>query len=505
MAINNTKYAQLQPFQLYGNGAVAGEVTITLQTMLDIDGNALSMSGTFGTLGFGTLQPGAPTYEEQICFTGLTNNANGTVTLTGVSSVTFEYPYTQTSGLMKTHAGATTFVISNTSGFYGQIASKNDDATITGRYIFPSDDISNAGIVADTDTAVATAFVTLGQLSRQAISGASNASTTVKGIVQLPTQAQVDAKTTTGSTSALLALTPDKQRSTLLSDYVVDTGAADAYVITPVPAISAYATGQIFTWKATHTNTTTSTLNVNGKGATTIKKVDGATNLIAGDIVSGQLIQVEYDGTNFQMLNPLGNAPVYLSAGAYPAGNGAAITGLVPYPLVNATLSGSTLASSTTETALYTVSIPGGSLKTTNALRCKLFFTAFEITNTKTCTLRLKYGSTTLATLVVTYAGMPSQAFAGVGYIEAYLFANASASAQTGYMYLTFNNLSQTTGNITYSEVAPTNSGNALVTGTATETSSGALNFVITAQFNNNSSVDAITTNFAVLDKVAST
>jgi ABC-type multidrug transport system fused ATPase/permease subunit len=45
-------------------------------------------------------------------------------------------------------------------------------------------------------------------------------STTVKGIVQLPTQAQVDARTTTGSTSALLALTPDLQRSTQLSDYV---------------------------------------------------------------------------------------------------------------------------------------------------------------------------------------------------------------------------------------------------------------------------------------------
>ncbi len=93
-------------------------------------------------------------------------------------------------------------------------------------------------------------------------------------------------------------------RSTLLSDYVVDTGAADAYVITPVPAISAYATGQIFTFKAVHANTTTSTLNVNGKGATTIKKVGGGTNLAANDILAGQIVFVEYDGTNFQMLNP---------------------------------------------------------------------------------------------------------------------------------------------------------------------------------------------------------
>lgn len=309
MAINNFKYAQLQPFALAGGGAIAGATTLFLQSMTDIDGNALSMSGTFGTKGFGTLDPGNGTLEEQISFTGLTNNTNGTVTLNGVSSVTFVYPYTETSGLAKTHAGATPFVISNTAGFYNKVVSKDDDATVTAKITFPNDDISNAGIATDTDTAVATAFVTFGQLSRQAISGASNAAPTVKGIVQLPTQAQVDAKTTAGSTGALLALTPDKQRSTLLSDYVADTGAADAYVITPVPAIAAYTTGQIFSFKSTHTNTTTSTLNVSGLGVKTIKKLDGATNLAAGDIVLGQIITVEYDGTNFQMLNPVGNAP----------------------------------------------------------------------------------------------------------------------------------------------------------------------------------------------------
>lgn len=310
MATNNFKYAQLQPFALAGGGAIAGATTLFLPSMTDIDGNALSMAGTFGTKGFGTLDPGNGTLEEQISFTGLTNNANGTVTLTGVSSTMFVFPYTESSGLAKTHAGATPFVISNTAAFYNKVVSKDDDATVTGKITFPNDDVSNAGIATDTDTAVATAFVTLGQLSRQAISGASNASTSVKGIVQLPTQVQVDAKTTTGSTGALLALTPDKQRSTLLSDYVVDTGAADAYAITPVPAIAAYTTGQIFSFKSTHTNTTTSTLNVNALGVKTIKKLNGATNLAAGDIVSGQIITVEYDGTNFQMLNPVGVAPI---------------------------------------------------------------------------------------------------------------------------------------------------------------------------------------------------
>jgi hypothetical protein len=116
------KFAQLQKFTLAGSGAVIGATSITLTSMLDIDGNTITMAGAFGDLGFGTIDPNAGELEEQISFTGLTNNANGTVTLTGVKTVLFLSPYTQTSGLAKTHAGGATFVISNTSGFYNRIA-----------------------------------------------------------------------------------------------------------------------------------------------------------------------------------------------------------------------------------------------------------------------------------------------------------------------------------------------------------------------------------------------
>ncbi len=271
----------------------------------------------FGTVGFGTLEPGNSTFEEQISFTGIVQNVNGTATLTGVSTVLMVSPYTETSGLAQTHAGSTTFVISNTSGFYNELSGKSDDETITGTWTFPSNDPTRAGIGSDVDTAVATAFVTLGQLSRQAISGASNASTTVKGIVELATQAETDARTTTGGTGALLVPTPDTARSTLLSDYKVDTGAANAYIITPVPAISAYTTGQIFSFKAVNANTTTSTLNVNGLGVKTIKRIDGATNLQSGDIAAGQVVVVEYDGTNFQLVS----TPVKSQIPAFSASN----------------------------------------------------------------------------------------------------------------------------------------------------------------------------------------
>jgi len=86
--------------------------------------------------------------------------------------------------------------------------------------------------------------------------------------------------------------------------YAADTGAADAYVITLSPAPSAYAAGQRFAFKATNTNTTTSTINVNSLGVKTIKKDGGANSLISGDIVANQIVELEYDGTNFQMVSP---------------------------------------------------------------------------------------------------------------------------------------------------------------------------------------------------------
>lgn len=81
-------------------------------------------------------------------------------------------------------------------------------------------------------------------------------------------------------------------------------GSANVQTITLSPAITAYATGQAFKFLAGFTNTGSTTLNVNSVGAKTIKTYDGAVNLTAGDIVSGAIYEVVYDGTNFVLLNP---------------------------------------------------------------------------------------------------------------------------------------------------------------------------------------------------------
>ena len=267
--------------------------------MTDIDGNALSMATDFGAIGFGTLEPGNGTLEEQICFTGLTNNANGTVTLTGVSNVSFVYPYTKTSGLLKTHAGSSTFVISNTSGFYDELTSKADDETITGTWTFTAPNFPTMDAATPLPT-LQPQLATKAYVDSVVTGGAANATTSVQGLVQLATRAQYDAGTLIGSTSASLVVTPD-----ILKSYLVDTGSPNVIIITPSPALASYVAGQQFSIKTLYANTSpTVSINANGLGAKWVVR-NSNTSPVIGDITASGMMIVEYDGTNFRMLSQL--------------------------------------------------------------------------------------------------------------------------------------------------------------------------------------------------------
>lgn len=89
-------------------------------------------------------------------------------------------------------------------------------------------------------------------------------------------------------------------------NYAADTEASDTYAIL-VEGVAAYKTGQIFRFKANTANTGAATLNVNAIGAKTIKKLHDQ-DLETGDIESGQMVEVIYDGTNLQMISQLGQS-----------------------------------------------------------------------------------------------------------------------------------------------------------------------------------------------------
>ena len=106
--------------------------------------------------------------------------------------------------------------------------------------------------------------------------------------------------------------------------YAVDSGAANAYVITPSPAITAYAAGQKFAFKVTNANTGSSTLNVSSLGVKTIKNLQGG-NLKGGELAANAIVEVRYDGTNFLLVSVSNQVITNLFTGLYNASIAASV------------------------------------------------------------------------------------------------------------------------------------------------------------------------------------
>ena len=124
-----------------------------------------------------------------------------------------------------------------------------------------------------------------------------------------------------------------------------------AGTLTPTP--TAYATGNLFSFVAVNTNTGAATININSLGAKSITKL-GSTALAAGDIVSGRIYLIEYDGTRFQLINPSASSVASFSAGTTGFTPSTATTGAVTLAGTLATTNGGTgLTSFTANGVVY--------------------------------------------------------------------------------------------------------------------------------------------------------
>ena len=106
---------------------------------------------------------------------------------------------------------------------------------------------------------------------------------------------------------AAATLAADAVRFSQLQNFSTNTlitiAGTDTITGTVTPSLTAYTAGQIFSFVAAATNTTAVTLNIDGVGVKAVTRA-GTTALAAGDILTGQVAIVEYDGTQFQLLDP---------------------------------------------------------------------------------------------------------------------------------------------------------------------------------------------------------
>jgi len=84
--------------------------------------------------------------------------------------------------------------------------------------------------------------------------------------------------------------------------YVVDTGSVNTLVCTPTSAYTSYIAGTGITVKVAYTNNGAATINVSGLGAIAIKDAAGL-DLVGGELVSGSIYTLRYNGTSFFMAN----------------------------------------------------------------------------------------------------------------------------------------------------------------------------------------------------------
>lgn len=170
------------------------------------------------------------------------------------------------------------------------------------------------------------------------------------------------------------------------SDYI-DAGTSsgtDTITAGLTPALTAYETGQVFSFVAGDTNTGASTFNIDSVGALAVQKLGAA--LVAGDITAGDVVQVRHDGTQLQMLSPA-RTPV-LTAGSIPATAVATGTSGAAIPLLdgNNTHSGNNTFSGTNEFDALVIWAKGADVVSATALPVLTDGNYFDVTGTNAVT-----------------------------------------------------------------------------------------------------------------------
>ena len=102
--------------------------------------------------------------------------------------------------------------------------------------------------------------------------------------------------------TALSSLTASVQDSSLIT---LTSVSGTNTITASLTGLTAYGVGKTFRFVSAGANTGAVTININGLGAKAITK-DGSTALSAGDIPTGAVVQITYDGTQFQLVSGAG-------------------------------------------------------------------------------------------------------------------------------------------------------------------------------------------------------
>lgn len=214
--------AQQTPLS-FGNYNPSGGGTYRLQSSIGLTNSSIALSSfkepisnipytmsyLNSSIEYGTLDPQNTTSKEFISFTGITQNNDGTATLTGVvRGLGFSYPYTASTTLQQPHSGQSIFILSNPPQLTNQYANRNNNDLILGAWNFSStsppsyDEVGaqgNGTYISTTSELASVAYV-----NKIANQGTSNATESIIGISKLATQLQMASSTFNSNSPTVL-------------------------------------------------------------------------------------------------------------------------------------------------------------------------------------------------------------------------------------------------------------------------------------------------------------
>lgn len=380
-----------------------------------------TMSYLNSNIEYGTLSPQS-SFSEFISFSGITQNGDGSATLTGVVRGLTRTPAGSnciaSTTLAQPHAGQSIFIISNSPCFYSEYTPLRTNATSSGILVFSSTSPPRLDYTAAqrTGTYIATTseFVTWDGLNAVVIAGASNATVAVKGIVQLPTARQAASSTALGSTGA---------SNVLPASMATDTPTVGGCSIT-----SGLLGGCV------------AISDLGGHLKQAWLDLTQGFNFIAATSTSfGISGYFNWNGLGYTINGSRQASSTVLSE------NGA---GALSWNAINtARFLGATTTSSVITSTVDSVSlgtIPANLMKTNGILRVDILFRAKASSGSAGPTFALKFGATTVCSLSV---GSVLNTSDSTGMMEFLISNNNSSAAQTGF----------TTVNIGQGAASPTN------------------------------------------------
>lgn len=284
--------------------------SITLTSFKEpVSNTPYSMSYLNTTIMYGTIEPLNPDKSEFISFTGITQNSDGTATLTGVSrGLARSYPYTASTTHAQTHSGQSIFILSDTPQLFNTYLNSADTETITGNWTYAStsapvydarfnvgsttlklvyadwvnqnylDHASTSartlaglytfsqvptfnGLLSIASSTFASGLNTIwptasssvtskGYVDAQISAGCTNASQTTSGCVEEATVAEINSGASTGATGAKLFMTPSIfSQSNVFSNYRPNISIATSSNTDYIASTTQMTVGQQIVWE----------------------------------------------------------------------------------------------------------------------------------------------------------------------------------------------------------------------------------------------------------------